>query len=121
MEIDGDVEGLRRLEDRPELGIIQIFALGMRIDERAATAQFPHGAHELVSCGARCLRGDGRQSSIACRIAVALSRDEVIGLTGELSGLLRWEDLHSGREQSEYLGINPCLFHALATTVAEVE
>jgi hypothetical protein len=35
MQVDRRVQGLGGLEDRPELGVIEVLALGVRVDDHA--------------------------------------------------------------------------------------
>src|SRR5215208_5898268 len=47
VNVDGHVQGCRAFEDRPELPVVEILAIGMRVDDRALQPERAHGSLQL--------------------------------------------------------------------------
>ena len=50
MQVNGGVERLRGLEDRPELRVVQVLALGVRVDDHAVEAELVLADVVLSEC-----------------------------------------------------------------------
>ena len=96
MQVDGDVERLRRLEDLPVLLIIQVRAHRVRIQDGAAQAEFLHTAFQLLGRVWRIERAECGEADQA----IGMLRDAlgklVVGIPGERRRFVGLEYLHAG-------------------------
>ena len=111
MQIDGRVQGLGGLEDRPELRVVQILALGVRVHDDALEPQLRHAALDLFGGVGRILRRDRGQAGEACRVPGDGGRQLIVRVHRQRGRRVGVEDLHARRGQRQQLQVDPGRVH----------
>ena len=120
MNVDRHVERCGGREDVPELLVVQVLALRVRVDDGAFEAQRPHAALELL--GSRCgiLWRDGGQPRVARGMSGDGRRELVVRCARERGARRRVEDLHAGRGDRQDLHVDPGRIHVVDAPRAQV-
>jgi hypothetical protein len=121
-----DVERLpgigERAEDRVELGIVEVFALGVAVDLHALEAQLARAAADFGGRPFRVLRRHGGQADEAVGMRGAAFGQIVVGARGDALGLGQIEHrLHAGRGQREHRLVDAIGIHVGQPPLAQVE
>ncbi|MNE23354.1 hypothetical protein D3C80_1166060 [compost metagenome] len=120
VQIDGRVQSLGRLEDRPELLIIQIFALGVGIDDHPVQAQLRDAPLDLFRRGFGILGRTGGQPGVARGMAPDRVRQPVVGVGGKTHGLVPGHRLDARRGQGQDSHVHPRRVHMRQTAVVHI-
>lgn len=93
MQVERHVEGGGPLPHDVEVGVVEVLALAVGVDEAAAEAVLLHGARELVRRRPRVLQGERREAAETGRVLVDHGLEEVVDLArvsdGDLGAPLR--------------------------------
>jgi len=100
--------------------MIEVFVIGVRIDQKTVQAQCAHGAFQLACGGLGVLGRDGGEAGEAPRIAGDNLREAVIDALSEAVGLVACKHLHARGGQAQDLHLDPVRVHDLEP-LAEVE
>jgi hypothetical protein len=112
VQIERYVEAARPLPQNFEVGVVEVLANGMRIDEATAEAVLSHGALKLVGCHLRVLQRERREAAEARRVFVDYGLEEIVYLAsvgdGDLSVPFR---LNAGGRERQHLHVQALLVH----------
>jgi len=78
VQIERYIEAGRPLPHDFEVGVVEVLAKGMRIDEATAEAVLFHGALKLVGCYLRVLQRERREAAEARRVFVDYGLEEIV-------------------------------------------
>ena len=120
MQVDRDVERLAGLEDRPELRVVEVLAVRVRVDDDALEAELAHAALDLLGGRRGILRCRGRQTGVALGIARDRGRELVVGIVRDGVGRGRVEHLHARAGQRQDLHVDAGVVHVGEPPLAEV-
>src|SRR5262245_44599571 len=121
MNVDGDAERFGRLEDRPELRIVEQLAPRVRVDHRALQPELLDRALELLRRGGGILRRHRRERGEAFRMSAYDLRHLVVAGSGHGERDRRIEQLHSRRGEQQKLLVDACGVHVADAAFADVE
>ena len=99
MHVDRCVIRLSGFEYGPEFTVVEIFALGVRVDQYAIQLQRGHTAFDFHRRRRWILRRNRGQTGEAIRVLADSSGEQLIRVFRELSSLLRPEYLYAWRPQ----------------------
>jgi hypothetical protein len=120
VQVDRRVQGLRGLEDGPELRVVQVLALGVGVDDDADQAEFPRAALDFLGRGRRVLRRDRGQPAEPVRVLAARLGQLVVGQSGHGDRPVPVQDLDAGAGQRDDLPVDAGGVHVGDPPVAEV-
>src|SRR5262249_3623051 len=107
-------------KDVPELGIVKILALGMRVDDRALQPELSNSAFQFRRGSAWILGRYSRQAGVA----IGASRDGcsqlVVRVARKPNGLIGVENLHARRRQRQDLKVDARGVHVRDAARAEI-
>ncbi len=106
VQVDGSAEGLARLEDRPEVLVVEVLALGVRVHDHAPGTQGVPTV-DLLGGLVGMLRCDGGESGEPIRVGLAGLGEPVVGKLGHRHRLARGQYLGAGRRQGDDLSVDP--------------
>jgi hypothetical protein len=120
VQVDRRVQGLRGLEDGPELRVVQVLALGVGVDDDADQAEFGGAAFDFLGRSRRVLRRDSGQPAEPVRVPTAGLGQLVVGQRGHGDGPVRVQDLDAGAGQRDDLPVDAGGIHVGDPPVAEI-
>ena len=120
VQVDGGVQGLRGLEYGPELRVVQVLALGVRVDDDALEAELVLAPLDLLGRAPGILRRDRRETSESARVLPAGLRELVVGQGGHGDPSVPVEDLDAGAGQRDDLPVDACRVHVGDPPFAQV-
>ncbi len=120
VDIDRHVHGLGGLEDRPELLVVEIFAVGVGVDDNPLQAELGHRPLDLLGGGGRVLGRAGGQGGEAGGVGGDLLGDPVVGEGGEADRLVAVHHLHARSGQRQDLHVDAALVHVAQALLAHV-
>ena len=101
MDVDARVERFGGLKDRPELRIVEVFAIGVGVHDETIELEPVDGAVHLLGGARGGLRGKARQAREAGRMATDHFGEPVIGNDRQVKCAVGIEHLHSGGGQRQ--------------------
>jgi len=120
VQVDGRVQGLRGLKDGPELRVIQVLAVSVRVDDDADQAEFARAALDLLGGGRRILGRDRGQPAEPIRVPAAGLGQLVVGERGHGYGPVPVQDLGARAGQRDHLPADAGGVHVRDPPFAEI-
>jgi len=120
MQVDGRIQGLGRLENGPECRVVQVLALGVRVDDDALEAEFARPALDLLGRARGILRRDRGQAAEPVRVPSAGLRQLVVGQRGHGDGPVPVQDLGTRAGQRDDLPVDARRVHVRDPPFAQV-
>ena len=117
MEINRRIAGYRSLEDRPELGIVEEFAVGMGVDDDAAEFQGLDRPLDLARGRLRVLRRHCGKSGETCRVPRNRSGQRVVGDNRHVGPNIGVERLHAGAGDRQQMRVDLEAVHFVDTEI----
>jgi hypothetical protein len=120
MNVNRHVERFGRREDVPELLVVEVFAVGVRVHDGALQAE---GAHAALELGGGCgwiLRRDSCEARVARRVRRDRGRELVVDGACQRDARRRVEDLHSGGRQRQDLEVDARRVHVADAPRAQI-
>jgi hypothetical protein len=119
VQVDRGVECFGCFQDGPELLVVQVLAVGVRVDDHTLEAE-ARAAFDLLGRRGRVLRCDGGQAGEAVRMAPAGFREPVVGQRGHGHRPVGGEHLRAGCGQGDDLPVDARGVHVGEAVLAEV-
>ena len=120
MQIDRYIKRLRRRENIPEFRIVEIFAVRVRIDDRALQAKLADCALEFLRRSARILRRNRGEPGVAVRMLPNRFGQLIVRGNRERRRSMPVENLHAGIRQRKDLPGNTSRVHIAQPLFAKV-
>ncbi len=120
MDVDAAVERFGGFEDRPELGIVEIFVVGVAVDHEAVQAELVDRALHLLGGALGAVRREAGEAGEARRIFLAESGEDVVGEDRQLHRGVGVEHLHAGRGEREQVHVDAQLVHLPEATSSAI-
>ena len=120
MNVHRNVQVLGGFEDRPEFGIIQIFAARMAVDDGALEPQLANPAFQFLGRAGRILWRDRCQTSEPIGMLSNRIGQLVVEFAGQRGGLGSIKHLHARRGQQKDLHRDTGVIHIAQAPIAQV-
>jgi hypothetical protein len=111
MQVNRRVQRFGGLKNRPELGVVQVLAARVGVDDHTMQAQFGVSAVDLFGGTRWVLRGDCSQSGEPLGVAAASLGELVIGKGSDTNCPVGVEGLDSGAGERNDLPVDSCGVH----------
>ncbi len=120
VQVDRHAERLAGLEDRPELLVVQVLAVRVRVEYHALEAQPAHATLDLFRSARGVLRRRGGEPGVAVRMTRDGGRELVVGVARDRAGRGSIEHLDAGGGERQDLHVDAGFVHVPQPTFAQV-
>ena len=121
VKIDRHVERLAGFEDRPEFRIVEPFAIGVAVEDRALESELVHGTLDLLGRVCRILRREGRERGVARGIAPDRFGRFVIHRNRKRARVIGVQRIDAGRREQQELHVDAGRVHVGDAARPEIE
>ncbi len=121
MDVDRPVQRLGRFQDRPVFRVVEIFAVGVRVQDEAVELERADRARHFFRRPLGVLRREGGEPGIARGMAPDRLGEAVVGERRDLTGEVGVEHLHAGRGERQQVHRHAVLVHGREPFLVEID
>ena len=111
VDVDAPVKRLGGFEDRPELGIVEVFAVSVAVDHKAVEAELVDGTFHLLRRALRAVRREAGETGETGRILAAQLGQPVVGEHRQLVRSVGIEHLYARCGERHQVHVDAIFVH----------